>query len=324
MRAMMNVLIVRTSSMGDLIHTYPALTDLAAHIPELSLTWLAEEGFADIAALHPAVDKVVPIAWRRWRRQVFRASTWDEVRACRRALSSTRWDVVLDCQGLVKSAIPARWSGAAVSGYDRASIREPLASLLYARRYRVPRELSAIERNRQLFGQVFGYTPQGAPRFGVGRGQRPSWLGEAPYAVLLHATSRDSKLWPESLWVALGLRLRQEAGLAAVLPWGGPEERARALRLAAAIPGAVAAPRMALREAAGLLGHADAVVGVDTGLTHLANAQDVPLVAIYTDTDPALTGVVETARALNVGGVERCPAVDEVWERLMQCREGAR
>ena len=318
---MMNVLIVRTSSMGDLIHTWPAVTDLVAHYSNVELSWLAEEAFADIAALHPAVGEVIPIAWRRWRKALLAKQSWQQMAAMREALRARPWDCVIDSQGLLKSALPAKLAGGPLAGYDSHSIREPLASRFYDKQVSVSRELSAIERNRRLFAGVFGYAVEGPPRFGVGQGERPSWLPDGPYAVLLHATSKASKEWPEQHWVDLGARLAAE-GLVCVLPWGNAQEAERAARLQAAIEGAVLAPRMRLREAAGLIGHAAAVVGVDTGLTHLANAQDVPLVAIYTDTDPALTGVVETARACNVGRAGVCPEVDEVYA-LLQARRTA-
>ncbi|MEQ6290010.1 lipopolysaccharide heptosyltransferase I [Vogesella sp. GCM10023246] len=319
---MQNLLLLRTSSMGDLIHTFPALSDLARARPDVAVSWLAEEAFVDIPGLHPQVTRTIPIAWRRWRKHLLQRATWCEMASLRHALGSTRWDLVLDAQGLLKSALPGKLANGPLAGYDAASIREPLASRFYDRRYRVERQLSAIERNRQLFAAAFGYQPSGAPVFGIRGGARADWLPATPYWVLLHATSRDSKLWPEAHWVALAHAL-QAQGLATVIPWGNATEQQRAQRLAAAIPGALVAPKMRLSAAAAMLGHAAAVVGVDTGLTHLANALDVPLVAIYTDTDPALTGVVATARAANIGQAGVIPPVDAVLALLARCRSTA-
>lgn len=316
MRAMMNVLIVRTSSMGDLIHTWPAISELKAHYPNFRVSWLAEEAFADIARLHPGVDRVIALNWRRWRKRWWLPSTWREIRELRRQLRETRWELVVDSQGLLKSALPARWAKAPLTGYAWGSARESLASLFYDKRHKVSWALSAIERNRLLFARVFGYEPQGAPRFGVPAGARPSWVLSGRYAVLLHATSKASKEWPEGHWVDLGKRLSLQHDLVIVLPWGSPRERERAERLAAQMPAAVVAPKMGLTEAAGLIGHANAVIGVDTGLTHLANALNVPLVAIYTDTNPAATGVVETPWATNLGDIGQCPSVDEALQAL--------
>jgi heptosyltransferase-1 len=323
MPAMMNVLIVRTSSMGDLIHTWPAVTDLLAHYPNLRLAWLAEENFADIAALHPGVRAVIPIAWRRWRKSLLSSSTWAEMRVFREQLRARHWDLVLDAQGLVKSALPAKLARAPLAGYGWSSIREPLASLFYDKKHRVSSELSAIERNRRLFGLTFGYQPEGAPDFGIHAGPRPAWLLPGGYTVLLHATSRASKEWPEERWVQLADTLARQDGLVAVLPWGSPAEKERAERLAGKMHAAVVAPKLTLKQAAGLLGHAEAVVGVDTGLTHMANAVNVPLVALYTDTDPAKTGVVEGPRAVNLGNAGQCPAVDEVLAALQRVRSAA-
>ncbi len=321
MRAMMNVLIVRTSSMGDLIHTWPAITELKTHYPNIRLSWLAEESFADIARLHPQVAEVLTLRWRSWRKRLLQPEAWREVRALKRQLRDTHFDLVLDSQGLLKSAIPAKWAGAPLAGLDWSSARESLASLFYDKKHTVSRQLSAIERNRLLFGRCFGYAPQGAPQFGVRPGERPAWMLSGRYAVLLHATSRASKEWPEAHWLELGRALSAGHDLVTVLPWGNEREKARAERLAAQLPAAVAAPRMNLIEAAGLLGHASAVIGVDTGLAHLANALSVPLVAIYTDTDPQQTGVVETPWATNLGHIGQCPTVEDVLAAL-RARQG--
>jgi heptosyltransferase-1 len=320
MPAMMNVLIVRTSSMGDLIHTWPALTELVRHYPNLRISWLAEENFADIARLHPAVSEVITLAWRRWRKGLLSKSTWNEMKTMQRRLHGTKWDWVIDSQGLLKSAIPARFADGPLAGFNWKSVREPLACLLYNKTYSVSRKLSAVDRNRALFAQIFGYQVEGLPKFGIQAGLRPSWLPVDNYAVLLHATSRSSKEWSEKHWVDLGLQLRDQHGLKLVIPWGNEAEHQRAQRLCAQMSGSLVAPRLALHEAAALLGHARAVIGVDTGLTHLANALDVPLVAVYTDTDPRLTGVIETHSAINLGGIGQNPSVKQVLDALASRR----
>ncbi|UTH76753.1 lipopolysaccharide heptosyltransferase I [Chromobacterium sp. IIBBL 290-4] len=317
----MNVLIVRTSSMGDLIHTWPAITELKTHYPNIRLSWLAEDSFADIARLHPQVDEVLTLSWRRWRKGLWKPEVWRELGALRRKLRESSFDLVLDSQGLIKSALPSRWACAPLAGLDWKSARESLASLFYDKKHAVSRKLSAIERNRRLFGLSFGYAPEGEPRFGVRQGARPAWMLSGRYAVLLHATSRASKEWPEAHWVALGEELSSRHDMVTVLPWGNEREKARAERLAGLLPAAVVAPKMNLIEAAGLLGHASAVIGVDTGLAHLANALNVPLVAIYTDTDPQQTGVVETPWATNLGHIGQCPTVGAVLAALKTRRD---
>ena len=154
-------------------------------------------------------------------------------------------------------------------GYDRASIREPLASLFYDVRHRVSRELHAVTRNRMLSGLSLDYAPQGAPDYGL---ERARFAAPAePYAVLLHATARESKQWPQANWIALGQALNAR-GLEVVLPWGTPTERARSERIAAALARVRVPERAPLDKVAGLIAGAQLVVGVDTGLMHLAAA----------------------------------------------------
>lgn len=308
----MNILVTRMSSMGDIIHTWPAITDLISHIPDVKITWLVEESFVDIACLHQGVQSYIPIAIRRWRNKLFEPKTWKEWREFLHHLRSTPWDLIVDSQGLIKSAIPARLARGLVVGYSWSSSREALASLFYHKTIVVDRNMSAINRNRYLFGKVFGYEPLGRVNFGDIVCRRLNWLSTDKYAVMLHATSRFSKEWPEKYWIELGSRLWQERKLICMLPWCSLEEQKRAQRMAAAIPHAQAVPPTTLKETASLIKHASVVVGVDTGLTHLANALNIPLVAIYCDTDPLKTGVIETPRAKNLGNIGECPRVEEV------------
>ncbi|MBV8656801.1 MAG: lipopolysaccharide heptosyltransferase I [Burkholderiales bacterium] len=310
---MPKILLVRLSSMGDVIHNFPAVTELAQHFPEAELHWVVEEGFAALPALHPAVSRVIPIALRRWRKSIFQRSTRQEIADVRRTLQGTHYDLVIDSQCLIKSALVARLPGAPVAGMDWPSSREHLASLLYHRRIAAPWSLHAVERYRLLTAGTMGYTSSGPVDYGM---RAPDinlpWRSASPYAVFLTATSRDDKLWPEADWVALGLRLIGK-GLGLVLPWGNPTEQARAQRIAAALPGAVVAPKMSLGEAARLLADAQVAVGVDTGLAHLAAAVNTPIAAIYTSTDPSATGVLAAQHAINLGGIGFSPDVDTVY-----------
>lgn len=307
---MPEVLLVKTSSMGDVLHNLPVVTDILQHYPNAKLDWVVEEAFAALPALHPGVREVIPVAIRRWRKSF--ASARPEMKAFRAHLAARHYDLVLDTQGLFKSAVIARFARAPHYGYDWGSAREPLASLFYERKFAVAKQLHAVERNRRLAGLALGYSPQGLPDYGI---QAPlltlPWLPHPPYAALLHATSRDDKLWNEANWVGLGHRLHA-AGLHSVLPWGNDTERQRAERLAQSIPGALCAPRLNLHEAAALLGGARAAVGVDTGLAHLAAALNVPTIGIYTATDPGLTGLHAGVNAYNLGGAGKPPSVDEV------------
>jgi heptosyltransferase-1 len=314
MPAVHDILLIKTTSLGDVLHNLPVVSDIRQHAPEAQIDWVVEESFAALPALHPGVSRVIPVALRRWRKAWW--SSRHEIRAACGAIRAGRYDLALDTQGLLKSALISRCAQTLRCGFARDSAREPLASLFYDRTFSVPKTLHAVERNRQLAGMALGYTPQGLPDYGI---HAPDvslpWLPKTPYAVLLHATSRDDKLWDEAHWVNLGNRLHR-AGLSLILPWGTESERSRSERLAQTIPSAICAPRLDLREAAALLGHAQAVVGVDTGLSHLAAALDVPTIGIYTATDPGLTGLYAGPRAVNLGGKGKPPSVDEVAARL--------
>jgi heptosyltransferase-1 len=304
---MTDILFIKTSSLGDVVHHMPALTEARNALPDAHVAWAVEEAFAPLVRLHPAVNEVIPVAWRRWRKSFVTPATLREIGASLRATRTQRYDTVIDSQGLLRTAILARLAHGRRHGYDVSSIREPLASLFYDVRHRVSYDLHAVERNRILTGLALGYAPQGAPDFGI---DRTGFAGNGErYAVLLHATAEPRKLWPEDNWVSFGKAL---GGLALVLPWGSESERLRSERLAAALPGARVPERAPLDDVARLIAGARFVVGVDTGLMHLAAALGVPLVAIFAASKPALTGPVGSGPITVLGMDGAAPSVDEV------------
>ena len=310
---MADILFIKTSSLGDVIHLMPALTEARARAPEARFAWVVEEAFAPLVALHPAVDRVIPVAWRRWRKSLWSPATWGEIGASLTAVRAERYDLVLDSQGLLRSALIARFAHGRRHGYDAASIREPLASAFYDVRHTVSRALHAVDRNRILTGLALGYTPQGAPDFGLDRAR---FRAAGPrYAVLLHATARPEKEWPEAHWIALGTQLARD-GYDLVLPWGSLAEKARADRMAASLPRARVPERQPLDSVARLMAGAELVIGVDTGLLHLAAALGVPLIAIFTGSRPELTKPVGNGPMMVLGAPGAPPALDEVREAV--------
>lgn len=310
----MRILLVKTSSLGDVIHNLPVAADLARQFPGAEIDWCVEEAFTDIPRLSPLVRKTLPVAVRRWRKNLLCAATWREIGKFRAQLKQTPYDAVLDTQGLLKSALIAGQATGPRFGFDAASAREPIAARFYDRHFAVPRQHHAILRNRLLAAAAFGYALPDALDFGIQAPALPenrAWLPDAPFAVFLSATSRDDKLWPERDWIALG-RALGDCGLRIVLPGGNRIERERAARIAAAIPEAAAAPPLGIHDLAAIIGHARIAVGVDTGLVHLAAALGIPTVALYTATDPALTGVAGCGFTRNLGGRQSPPGVDEV------------
>lgn len=309
--------------MGDVIHNLPIIHDIHSHLPDMEIDWLVEETFADIPAMHPGIENVISIAIRRWRKNLFKLQTWQEIVGLRKRLKQTHYDLVLDTQGLIKSALAARLANPPWHGYIRNSIREPIAALFYTHSHTVSKNLHAVARNRELAAKALGYAiPQSPPEYGLDANLPVTGI-ELPerYVVGLHATSRDSKLWPETHWIALGEQLVTR-GLNLLLPWGSQQELARARRLAAKISGAVVLPKLRIASLGNILQGAHAAVGVDTGLVHLAVALGIPTIAIYTDTDPGLTGTLAGAgaMAINLGGIHQTPGAAQVMERLSMLR----
>jgi heptosyltransferase-1 len=306
---MADILFIKTSSLGDVIHHMPALTEARKARPDATFTWLVEEAFAPLVRLHPAAAQVVPVAWRRWRNSLYAPGTLGEIAGSLRAIRAPRYDLIVDSQGLLRSAIIARLAHGRRHGYDAASIREPLAAMFYDVRHSISRDLHAVQRNRILSGKALGYASQGAPDFGL---DRAALAGAGKrYAMLLHATARTEKQWPEESWIALGRALGRD-GIELVLPWGTEPERLRAERIAAGLTGARVPQRASLDAVARLIAGAQFVVGVDTGLLHLAAALGVPLVAIFAGSQPHLTGPVGNGSIAVLGASGEPPSVDEV------------
>ena len=286
------ILLVKTSSLGDVVHLLPALTEAAAQRPDVRFDWLVEEAFAEIPAWHPAVSRVIPVAFRAGRRaplQFWRDGYWQ---AFTERLRQHQYDLIIDAQGLLKSALLASRAIGRRAGPDMGSAREPLAALSYGRRLPVPRGVHAVERLRHLLAGAFGYEVGSEPP-DYGLDARVSDLqrehgAQRDEVLLLHGTTWLDKHWPEPHWRELARRLRAD-GLRAVLPWGNDAERARAERIAQAADGEVLnkGPLATLFERMAL---ARAVVGVDSGLLHMAAAAGVPGIGLYGPTDPARTG----------------------------------
>jgi heptosyltransferase-1 len=307
---MSDVLFVKTSSLGDVIHHMPALTEARARRPAFRFAWVVEESFAPLVRLHPAVDVVIPVASRRWRRSLPWPSTWREIEAFRRTLRARHYDAIIDTQGLVRSALITRVARGRRYGYDAGSIRERAASLFYDVRHSVTRDQHAIARNRALTGLSLDYSSEGRPDYGLDRTKLSAPSADR-YAVLLHATAQHGKEWPAEHWVALGQFLRAR-NLRLMLPWGNAREHARSVAIAAALPNAEVPWLQPLDVVASLIAGASLVIGVDTGLLHLAGALGVPLVAIFVGSEPGLTGPIGQGPIAVVGGKGEIPTIDAV------------
>ncbi|WP_249679695.1 lipopolysaccharide heptosyltransferase I [Pseudomonas abieticivorans] len=286
----MRVLLIKTSSLGDVIHALPALTDAMRAIPGIRFDWVVEEGFAEIPSWHPAVDNVIPVAIRRWRKNLWETFRSGEWRRFKQILGKHHYDLVIDAQGLVKSAWLTRYVKAPIAGLDSRSAREPLASRFYDRRLAVGRGQHAVERLRQLFAVALGYDlPKGLGDYGLNRARLVEKTPATPFVLFLHGTTWDTKHWPEIYWREMAERLGA-ANIEVRLPWGNLAEHQRAERIAAGLKNAVVLPKLNLAGVARVLAQAKACVAVDTGLGHLAAALDVPTISLFGPTNPGLTG----------------------------------
>lgn len=318
MPPMLQILLVKTSSMGDVIHNLPVIADILAHYPEAKFDWMVEEGFAEIPRLHPNVRNVIPVAVRRWRKSIFSCDTWREIRDLKIRLKHTHYDAIIDTQGLLKSAVLAKFAQGELHGMNYDSAREPFASLFYKHQYPVDRNQHAVQRNRVLAALALQYPiPKSLPDYGLGNSSGQQNKLELPhnYVVFLHGTSRDSKLWPAPHWVTLAEKLKQ-FNLQVLLPWSNPSEENRAKEIAAKSSNVRVLPKLKLTTLAGILADSTLNIGVDTGLMHLSTALNKPSIAIYTDTNPVFTGVLPSIenQAINIGGKTQIPSADEVFQ----------
>jgi heptosyltransferase I len=308
----MRVLVVKTSSMGDVVHTLPAISDMVSAIPGIQIDWLVEKGFASIAAQHRGVSRVLPLEWRKWRKSLRDPITRQAMHEWAASMKAHRYDAIVDFQGLIKSALFSRFAEGPRLGYDWSSIREPLATLSYDRKFSVSKAGHAIDRSRQLAALALGYLlPETAPDFGM---QTPvdAWRPAGPerFAVLIPCASRIEKLWLQHDWVCLAQDLIKQ-GLAVAVLWGSPEEKKRADDIAAAT-GAVVTPFLSVAQASEMLAFADVVIGLDTGLSHIAAARGRPTVGIYCDHDPGLAGLRGSGPTCSLGGKGLKPSLQAV------------
>jgi heptosyltransferase-1 len=306
------ILVVRPSSLGDIVYALAVVSDIRRRYPDAAIDWVSEPGFAPLIELCPDVRRVIPFGLRRWRRAPFAAATWRDVQAFRGSLRRSRYAAILDLQEQVKGALIAKAARGIRHGFDRASIREPLAALLDDVHHRVSRDLHFLTRCRRLAAAALGYAADAPPRWNLRVPRCAAGMPGGPYVVVLHATSRDDKLWPEASWREV-MDACSHAGFAVVLPWGNAVEQARSARLAEGNARAVVPAWLSLPDVATLLSNASLAVGVDTGFTHLSAALGTPTIALFTVTDPGRHGV-ECAgpHGRDLGDAGSVPTVDDV------------
>ncbi len=288
----MRVLMIKMSSLGDIIHTLPALTDARRHNPHIQFDWVVEPAFAEIPRFHSAVKNIISAPLRKWRKNIFQTLKNAELENFHKLLNQEKHDVVIDAQGLIKSGLVSWFSKGIRCGYDRNSIREPLASFFYNKSFNISWDFHAIPRMRRLLSQSLDYPfVDDTPEYGIDKSQFPQTREN--YCVFLHGTARSDKCWPENLWAELIALLNQKyPDVKILLPWGNTEEHLRAEKLAKNNPTVEVLPKSTLTELAGLLLHSKFNIAVDTGLGHLSAALDARTISLYGPTDPKLIGTV--------------------------------
>ena len=332
MSASPKILLVKLSSLGDVLHNLPIVWDLRARLPDAQIDWVVEEGYVHL--LKPllsrdgfrGIDHIIPFGLRRWKKNLFSLGTWKEFFVFRKILQSTTYDVLIETQGLLKSAIVCslanKSSDAVIAGLANAtefSGYEPLARSFYNQSVQVPVQCHAVDRSRWVMCSAFDWpllersnVPQFYPKNFIENIPKSAVLGlGTPYVLCFHSTAREAKRWANEHWIALGKDLAAR-GYQVIFPWGSAAERAVSVLLAEQVSGSVVPPRFSIEEAFAVISGADLTVGVDTGLTHLAAVLDKPTVEIYCDSPRWKTEGYWSNRICNVGDIETPPTVKEV------------
>ena len=312
----MKILLVKLSSLGDVIQTMPVVNDLLQAYPGAQIDWVVEEAFAPLVSRVKGLHRVLPMGERRWRQSRWSADTRAQRRAFRAELQTVPYDAVIDFQGLIKSALVARCARLAPGGFratyangsDACSYEWPVRWLL-DRTVPMPQRIHAVARYRALAAGALAYTPTGVPVYHL----QPKPLPPEHCVVLAHGTTRPDNEWSESSWVELGRRLAAQ-GYRIALPQAGAAEAALARRMAQAIgPQAQVWPQLSLAQVLDRMACCAGVVGVDSGLSHLAVALDLPHVQIFSQPRAWRAGPVGRAHQVAVGG-DAAPGVDTVWQ----------
>jgi len=319
---MPRILLVKMSSLGDVVHNLPVATDIRRHLPDATIDWVVEEAYLPLVRMHPGVDRIVPISLRRWRRNLSSGANWREFGEFRRQLRAQPYDAIVETQGLLKSAFVARLARGRIYGFGPATAREPLASRFYHMTYEFPPAAHKILRYRSVAAHALGYSVDDAIDYGIAPRVAKPELARGRYCLAFHSTARAAKLWPEPEWMQL-VHTLASAGCACVLPWGNDEERHRSERIATAAPGSVVPPRLSIDEMAASIAAAEFVVGVDTGLMHLAAALTRPVVGIFCDSNPVDACPVGPGPTAYRGRIGSPPSADDVAQAIREVAPGS-
>ena len=332
------ILLVKLSSLGDVLHNLPLVWDLRARLPNAQIDWVVEEGYVHL--LEPllttpgfkGIDHIIPFGLRRWKKNLFKLSTWKEFFDFKKRLQESSYDIIIETQGLLKSALVCflakKNSAAMIAGLANAtkySGYEPLAKFFYSQSVQVPIDCHAVDRSRRVMCSALDWPL-------VGRSTAPSFYPknfleslsentlpglQKPYVLCFHSTAREAKRWSNENWIALGKELAQR-GYQPVFPWGSLSEKLISTQLASQIPGAIVPPAFSIEAAFSVIAGAALTVGVDTGLTHLAAVLGKPTVEIYCDSPRWKTEGYWSEDVRNMGDIQAPPNAAEVIQACLE------
>lgn len=339
------ILLVKLSSLGDILHNLPIVWDLRKRFPHSQIDWIVEEAYVDLLTplqtteTFRGIDQIIPIALRRWRKKLFSFSTWQEFFVLRKTLQTVTYDVVLETQGLLKSALVCALAKksdiAIVAGLGNATQHsgyEPVARLFYNQLAHVPVRCHAIDRSRWVMSSAFKWPVlnrddeppffypdqliKQLPILPIAGLQKVADGSLLPYVVCFHSTARKAKRWPNEYWIELGKALSNQ-GYQLLFPWGNNAERTVSIRIASKVPGAIVPRPFSIKEAYSLIAHATLTIGVDTGLTHLAATLGMPTVELYCDSPKWKTEGYWSNKITNHGDMQNVPNVKEVLDACL-------
>ena len=316
----MNILIVRVSSLGDVVHNMPMVADLLRRYPDANIDWVVEEDYTGLVRLNRGVRDIIPFALRRWRKSLLSARTLAELRAFHQSLRRQVYDLVFDTQGLFKTGLIMYFARLAKDGRciglanaTEGSGYEGVSRVFHSMSVPVGRHTHAVLRARLVAAAAGDYAIDFPADFDLRTPDisASEWLPAKPYAVFFHGTARAAKQWLPDHWVQLAQSLAAR-GLPVLLPWGSEPERQAAQQLAARMPNAQVLPKLPMMEAIALAQRAALMVGVDTGLTHIAAAYNRPTIELYCDSPRWKTQGDWSPNIINLGDQGKPPGVPEV------------
>jgi heptosyltransferase-1 len=330
------ILLVKLSSLGDVVHALPVVQDIRAAMPGAQIDWVVEKSFAPVLALNTGLHRIIPCEIRRWRKSPFAAATRREWQAFRAALQLDAYDAVIDLQGLTKSAVVS-WLARLAPGGKRYALANQTEGSGYEAptrwvadvAIRITPHIHAVQRSRELAAKALGYTPSSSPDFGLNRPlAQEGWTQLAPETIanriaFVHGTSRADKEWPLAHWTALGRRFNA-AGYQIALPAGNAREQATSQKIADALnesesTNAIVWPLLPLDALTHQLAQCAGVIGVDSGVSHIAVALDLPHVQLYNFDTAWRTGPNAASQRQVSVFAQPAPGADAVWQAWLGC-----